>query len=308
MTQFTATSTALDVAAALSPQIRGKSILLTGPSLGGIGIETALSIASQAPRLLILAGRSQSKLDAVVAEISRQYPASAGALRTLQLDLESLQSVRAAAATVMGWPEVGPLDVVIANAGIMALSFKLSQEGYEIQFAANHLGHFLLVNLLMPKLRASASPTVVNVASMAHAYGGVRFEDLNFEDGKSFDGWTAYGQSKTANMLFAVSLAERGLRSFSLHPGIISTNLMREMPSEELSALTEQVAKQTKIKNLREGAATTIVAAFDPSIADRNGGYLDDCQLATPAPYASDPELARKLWELSEKILGEKFE
>jgi NAD(P)-dependent dehydrogenase (short-subunit alcohol dehydrogenase family) len=179
MTRFNVKSTALEVATALAENIRGKKVLITGPSIGGIGFEAALSIASQSPALLVLAGRSREKLDAAAAEINAKYPDVV--TRKLELDLASLSSVRAAAKEVLAYPE--ELDVVIANAAVMALpEYKATQDGFEMQFGSNHLGHFVFVNSIMPKiLQGTREKRVVNVASLAHVYSGIRYDDPNFE-------------------------------------------------------------------------------------------------------------------------------
>jgi len=208
------------------------------------------------------------------------------------------------------------LDIIICNAGVMALpEYTASEDGFELQFASNHLAHFLLVNLLVPKLLPEGSDAsekrIVNVSSSAYSFAGVRFDDVNYGDGKDYEKWAAYGQSKTANMLFTISLAEklgkRGVKSFSLHPGGISTGLQQHVPQEELDEKRKQYTGV--LKTLQQGCATTLVAAFDPSIDEKNGAFLQDGDLFTPTKsWATDPENARKLWELSEKMVGQKFE
>lgn len=235
----------LQVASAFADQVRGKTVLITGVSPESIGSSTAVAIASQAPSLLILASRTQEKLDAVSKSIKDAYPDVN--VRTVRLDLMSQDSVRNAAAEVAQLTD--RLDIIINNAGIMTLKRQLTAEGIEGQFGANHIGHFLLTNLLLPQLlKAAASSTpgstrVVNLTSLGHRLSPIRFHDYNF-DGKDippeesppplpptftkgadgiYNGYIAYGQGKTANILFSVELNRllkaKGIISYAVHPG-----------------------------------------------------------------------------------------
>jgi NAD(P)-dependent dehydrogenase (short-subunit alcohol dehydrogenase family) len=181
MAQFNAASTALEFAAAPKEQIHGKKVLITGPSIGGLGFEATISIASQSPALLVLAGRSREKLDAVAAKINEKYPNVE--TRKVELDLASLSAVRFAAKEVLTYPE--ELDVVIANAGVMAFpDYRTTQNGFEMQFGPKHLSHFVFVNTIMSKLlQGTGEKRVVNVSSGGHEFGGIRFDDPNFEVG-----------------------------------------------------------------------------------------------------------------------------
>ena len=211
------------IAADNAANIAGKVVLTTGVTQGGLGATFVQAIAQYKPRLLILAGRSAQKVQATVDEI-KSNSSSDVETRFLKLDLSSQKSVRQAAETVLGWQDVDHIDVFVNSAGIIAGPYKTTQEGIENQFGSNHIGHFLFTNLLLPKILASPSPRVVSVASDGHRFGGVRFEDYNFQDGKLYEQWEAYGQSKTANILFAKALAEKwgdkGLKAYSLHPGV----------------------------------------------------------------------------------------
>jgi NAD(P)-dependent dehydrogenase (short-subunit alcohol dehydrogenase family) len=195
--------------------------------------------------------------------------------------------------------------------------------GWEAQFATNHLGHFALVNRLWPAFTPGAR--VVSVSSRGHHYGPVRFEDLNFERG--YDKWLAYGQAKTANVLFAVQLdklaRERGVRAFALHPGRILTDLVRHLDRRELvdAGMVDEAGQVTGgAKTPEEGAATQVWAATSPQLDGLGGVYLEDCDIAEPAPdedgvtavrhrvgvrgYAVDPEQAARLWALSAELTG----
>jgi NAD(P)-dependent dehydrogenase (short-subunit alcohol dehydrogenase family) len=168
-------TTAEEIAKAYTDQIQGKTILITGVTPNGLGLYAAKTLAAHSPRLLILAARSQRTLDAAVAEIN-----GACATKTLLVDLSSIKNVRAAADTVNSWSDVPTIDVVINNAGIMATLFAKTEDGIEQQLATNHIGHFLLTNLIMEKVIA-AKGRVVSVSSGGHLYGPFRFDDYNFK-------------------------------------------------------------------------------------------------------------------------------
>ncbi len=242
-----------------------------------MGLETARSISLQSPRLLIISGRSTSALDEATQLIHSSSPNVA--VKALQLDLSSLSAVRKAANDVLNDPKVSKIDVIVNNAGIMAPPYSKSADGFESQLATNHLGHFLLTNLLMPRILAAAPGSrIINVSSRGHRRSEFRFDDANFSDGATYDPFLGYGQSKTANILFSVSLAERlgakGVRSYSLHPGMIITNLAKNMGPEEIQQMKDfglmdenGQPKDPKLwKSLEQGAGTSVVAAFDPRI------------------------------------------
>ncbi|OMP87960.1 Short-chain dehydrogenase TIC 32, chloroplastic [Diplodia seriata] len=325
-----------------SPQ---PTVLITGLTRNSLGEAAALAIAAQGPALLILASRTPANLDYVAREIASVRPSTAVA--TVQLDLLSQASVRRAAGAIR---RLAPrLDVLVNNAGVMTRARRTSPEGVEAQFAINHVGPFLLTNLLVGLLVAAAearggtegeggeggvmqaSPRVVNVSSLGLRLSPVRFHDYNVEgrevppeergppDDKlpkqfvsevdGYRGFTAYGQSKTANVLFAVALTQRlksrGVVAYGLHPGSIWTNLSRDL-DEEGNAAIAGTAKDWKSPD--EGASTVIVAAFDPALNEPSGSFLSDCQFYEPPPYATDPEIADRLWSLSEDLVKEKFD
>ncbi|TFK86007.1 NAD(P)-binding protein [Polyporus arcularius HHB13444] len=321
---FNATTTAEEVATALASSIAGKTVLVTGVSPGGLGAYFVKVIAAHHPKLLILAGRSGSKLAETLREIEAAHPDVA--VRTLELDLSSQAQVRKAAAEVLSWPE--PIDVLVNSAAVMATPYQETPDGLEMQFGTNHIGHFLFTNLIMPKLlQSTAGPRVVNVSSAGHRFSDIRWDDIGFQGGKTYDKWRAYGQAKTANILFTVGLAQRlgskGLKAFSLHPGGIITNLGRYMTDRDnelaaIKAIDKEMGnkqghdgyKQT-LKTLTQGTATYVVAAFDPKLDEHNGVYLQDCQLAGDddiKPYAVDKDSAARLWKLSEELVGQSFD
>ncbi|KAM0750373.1 NAD(P)-binding protein [Meredithblackwellia eburnea MCA 4105] len=308
-TVFDVTTTAEQAALALNASIQGKVVLITGPTLGGLGAEAARAIAKQMPALIILAGRSANKLKETSASILTETPSAH--VRTVIADFSSYSSIKAAAAEINKYSE--SIDVLINNSGIMGTSWA-SVEGFESQFAINHLGPFLFTNLIRPKLNSSGA-RVVNLTSAAHALCPVLFDDVNFDDGKKYDKWAAYAQSKTANVSFAVGMNDKweNVESFSVHPGVISTGIMRHTPKEELIAIgfydadgNEAAEAWGGFKTLGQGAATMVIAAFDPELAGHGGSYLLDGQLANDkaAPHALDKDSAEKLWKLSASATG----
>ncbi|KAI1462611.1 NAD(P)-binding protein [Annulohypoxylon moriforme] len=305
-----------------APEIKGKTILTTGVSPNSLGATFLESIAKAEPALLILAGRNIEKVQQTANAISLVLPDVK--TRVLRLDLGSFDAVREAAATVNGWADVPNVDVLVNNAGIMAVKYALSPDGFETQFATNHLGHFLFTNLIMAKILASKAPRIVNISSDGHRLSPIRWDDYNFRNGETYNKWRAYGQSKTANMLMAISIAEKlGPRvlAYSLHPGVIATNLgahidwsagfegLQDLDKEEGN---KEGWKHFVFKSAQAGAATHVYAAFSPSLKDHNGVYLEDCQIADPwvqtvKPWATSSVEAEKLWKLSEKLVGQEF-
>jgi NAD(P)-dependent dehydrogenase (short-subunit alcohol dehydrogenase family) len=176
---YDANTTASELVSNYADKIKGKTVLTTGASPGGLGGLFVEAIAKASPALLILAGRSLAKLQQTADAISAAQPAVR--VRLLKIDLESFQSVQDAAATVNGWTDVPAIDVLVNNAGLMAVDYGVSSDGFERQFAANHLGPFLFTNLIMDKVLASPSPRIVNVSSDAHRLNPIRFADYNFD-------------------------------------------------------------------------------------------------------------------------------
>ncbi|KAJ7467429.1 hypothetical protein B0H11DRAFT_2239431 [Mycena galericulata] len=316
---FSFTTTAQEVATAFQDEIKGKNVLITGTSLNGIGFETALAIAKYA-NLLVITGYNTERLKLSEDAIKKQVPTAN--IHRLVLDLSSLAAVRKAAAVVNANPE--PLHVLIHNAAAVIGPFKLTVDNLENQFATDHVGPFLFTKLLTPKLLASATstytPRVVFVASAVHAFGqGVNFDVLAKPDPSKFQISDAYFQAKSANILTAIELSKRSkgaINAYSLHPGIIFTNLTQKEESvENLKALgmlrPDGLPNTEKFewKTIPQGAATTVAAAFDPRLNNKPGAYLDNSTVATEtvAPHTSDPVNAEKLWTITEKIIGETF-
>jgi NAD(P)-dependent dehydrogenase (short-subunit alcohol dehydrogenase family) len=214
-------------------------------------------------------------------------------------------------AFVRAWE--GPLHVLVDNAGVMAPPKTLTSQGWELQMATNHLGHFQLATGLHAALAAEGA-RVVSVSSRGHLRSEVVFDDLFFTR-RGYDPWVAYGQSKTANVLFAVQAdgtwADDGIRVNALHPGGILTNLIRHMSPEELASAT---ADPAELKTVEQGAATSVLVAASPLVDGIGGRYFEDCNEALPnepgtrtgfAAYAVDPGNAERLWDVSTRLLAD---
>ena len=295
--------------------LSGRRAIVTGAS-GGLGAETARTLASCGAAVTLTA-RDTTKGEGV-AEAIRQSTGNPN-VDVGELELLSPESVRAFAKRWLA--EHDELNILINNAGVMICPLGRNAQGWETQFATNHLGHFLLTNLLVPALRAGAPARVVNLSSGGHRVGGIDFDDPNFER-REYDKWIAYGQSKTANVLFSVELNRRlreaGVTANAVHPGVIMTELARHMKEEDMANLsTRSPSGGFKFKPVEAGAATSVWAATSSDLEGRGGLYLEDCQIGVPAQedseggyadYAVDPQAAAKLWSLSESLIGEEFD
>ncbi|KAJ7352245.1 hypothetical protein DFH08DRAFT_858327 [Mycena albidolilacea] len=316
---FSFETTANEVGTVFSQEIKGKNVLVTGTSVGGIGVETAKAIARHA-NLVIITGYNHDRLQLSEETITEEVPTAN--IRRLTLDLSSLAAVRKAAAEVNAYSE--PLHVLIHNAAATVSTFKLTIDNLENQFATDHVGPFLLTKLLAPKLLAAATPTytprVIFVSGAGHAFGqGVDFATLAHPDPAVYNGVQANQQAKSANILTAIELSRRSqgrINAYSLHPGLILTNLFqREEAIRELQAFDivnadgQPNTEKFRWKTIPQGAATTVTAAFDPRLNDKAGAYLDDSNVANEsvAVHSSDPANAQRLWAQTEEIIGEKF-
>ncbi|WP_089157305.1 SDR family NAD(P)-dependent oxidoreductase [Micromonospora sp. NBS 11-29] len=304
-TPFSRETTALEVVRDLD--LTGRRAVVTGGA-SGIGVETARALAS-AGADVTLAVRNPDAGRRAADDIT----GTTGNDRILvaPLDLADLDSV---AAFVRTWD--GPLHMLVNNAGIMASPEMRTEQGWEMQFATNHLGHFALATGLHPALAAAGGARVVSVSSAAHLRSPVVFDDLHFRQ-RPYDPWQAYGQAKTANVLFAVEATRRwaddGIHVNALMPGAIRTNLQRYISDEELERMrTQSGGGAAYWKTPEQGAATSVLVAASPLVAGVGGRYFEDCQEAGVnqpgtrtgyAPYARDPEAAELLWTVSEDHL-----
>src|SRR5258705_6453817 len=280
-TSFGATSTTDDVLSGVN--LRGKRILVTGVS-AGLGVETARALAAHGAHV-VGAARDLSKAQAATEQV-RAQAASGGSLHLVLLDLASLDSVRRCADGLLAAGK--PFDVIIANAGVMACPKGTTVDGFETQFGTNHLGHFVLVNRIVSLLRPGSR--LVNLSSSGHRYADVDLEDPNFER-SPYAEFTAYGRSKTANVLFAVEFDRRhkasGVRATAVHPGAIRTELARHMTPEAMAkSIAEIDAAQPKgtapfsWKSIPQGAATSVWAACVADAEAIVGRYCEDCHVA----------------------------
>ncbi|HEY1822241.1 MAG TPA: SDR family NAD(P)-dependent oxidoreductase [Trebonia sp.] len=307
-TPFGPTSTAADVIAGVD--LTGKRAIVTGAS-SGIGQETARVLAGAGAEVT-LAVRDIAAGEMAAAEIAGS--AAGQGVRVARLDLADRASVGEFAA---GW--AGPLHVLVNNAGIMATPERRTPEGWELQFATNHLGHFALTTGLHGALAATDGARVVMVSSVGHVNGEVLFDDVNFER-RPYNAWVAYSQSKTANILFAVEAARRWaadeIAVNALNPGrIASTGLISHVDPAAVPPPSFDAAGTTgvSVKDVPQGAATSVLLAASPLVEGVTGKYFEDCQEADPfvpgirrgvAAYALDPEKAARLWQLSLDLLA----
>ncbi|KAH6892620.1 short-chain dehydrogenase [Thelonectria olida] len=306
------------VADQLHDRIKSKTVIITGVTIGSLGADAARVIAAHSPELLILAGRS---LDAINKTIDAIKPVSSPhtKIEPLVIDLGDQSSVRAGAALILNMTPV--VDVLVNSAALMMIpEYTKSVGGIEMHLAVNHIGHFLLTNLIMSALLASeGSGRVVNVSAAAHRLASFRFDDYNFNNGKEYEPIMGYAQSKCANLLFTQFLATRlgpkGLLSYGVDPGGSLTNLFYRIPTKDLVkqgwALENgepSPALKENLKTVQQATASYITAAFSPDITDSNGctvtaGVID----GSVAEHATDPEQAEKLWKLSEELVGQIF-
>jgi NAD(P)-dependent dehydrogenase (short-subunit alcohol dehydrogenase family) len=289
---FGATSTADDVLHGIG--LGGKLALVTG-GYSGLGLETTRALVKAGARVVVPARR---------VSVAREALAGLDGVEVDELDLGDQDSVRGFAERFLTSGRT--LDIVIDSAAIMACPETRVGPGWEAQFATNHLGHYALVNRLWPAIAAGGA-RVVSVSSAGHHYSGIRWDDVHWHDG--YDKWEAYGQAKTANALFAVHLdrlgRDAGVRAFSLHPGGILTPLQRHLPKAEMVQRGWIDEDGTPLnpqgfKTPEQGAATQVWAATSPQLAGMGGVYLEDCDIAEPAPadgtrtgvcaHATDPD------------------
>lgn len=313
---FGATTTAAEVIDGID--LTGKRAVVTG-GYAGLGLETVRVLLGAGARVTVPArdmDKARHALDGLDVEL-------------LPMDLADPASVDAFARTLVERDDA--LHLLINNAGVMACPLERDARGYERQFATNHLGHFQLTVRLWPLLRKARGARIVSVSSRGHRFSPVLFDDPHYQH-RDYDRWTAYGQSKTANVLFAVGADARGkadgIRAFSLHPGAIMTDLARYMSEEELRGFGvidehgKPVAEVAQgMKSVPQGAATSVWAATSAQLDGMGGLYLEDCdvapllltdtadfaelrRMAGVRPYAIDAAQAETLWVLSEEQTG----
>ncbi|KAF4337490.1 reductase [Fusarium beomiforme] len=300
-------------------KLTDKVVLITGGNQG-IGLETARALHATGATVYITA-RSPEKIEQGINDIiSWPEVKSDSPVHGIELRLDSLASVRAAAKDILA--KVDKLNILILNAGVMATPEGRTEDGFETQFGINHLGHFLLFQLLKPALLKATTPLfqsrVISVSSKAHRFGRMRWGDFNFEK-ETYNPWHAYAQSKTANIYFAAEVerryADQGLHGLSVHPGSILTNLGKYV---NIATLDLDGPLKNVLRNKAQGAATTVYAALSKDWEGRGGKYLTDCKVEEPmrpgleptsielghAAWIYDEDAERRLWEESNKMVG----
>jgi NAD(P)-dependent dehydrogenase (short-subunit alcohol dehydrogenase family) len=308
--KFKASSTAKDVVSEVD--LSGQTAIVTG-GYSGIGLEATRALAS-AGATVIVPARDLAKAERTLAGIAN--------VRIEPMDLSDPGSIAAFADRTVSTGE--PVATLINSAGVMATPLLRDREGHESQFSTNHLGHFRLVAGLWPSLKKAGGARVVSVSSRGHQIAPVDFDDYDFLT-RSYDKWQAYGQAKTANALFALGLDRRGqssgVRAFSLHPGVILTDLARHLSEEEIGSFDvydengdRRIDPFRDLKTPEQGAATSVWAATSPQLDDLGGLYCEDCEVSLPqedapgnkgvASWAMDITQAERLWELSEHLTG----
>ncbi len=311
---FAARTEGADVIAGLN--LDGQTAIVTG-GYSGLGLETVRALAAKGVAVIVPV-RSPQRARENLAGVE-------GDVKTAPLDLTDLGSVRRFGESMLG--QLDRVDLLINNAGIMACPEARVGPGWESQFGVNHMGHFALTTALLPLIRRTPGARVVALSSTAHKLSDIRWDDVQFERG--YDKWQAYGQSKTANALFANALSRRlsdsGGLAFSVHPGGIFTPLQRHLPQEEMVALGWLDANgepseraQAGFKTPAQGCSTTLWAATSACLENKPGVYCEDCDIAAPTdagsptaryrgvdPHACDDEAAERLWTMSESLLTE---
>jgi len=307
---FDAASTAAQVMAGID--LTGKLAVITG-GYAGLGLVTTQSLVAAGARVIVPA-RDPARARAALAGVAR--------VEVMEMDLMQPASINAFSQQVLSKGQ--PVSLLINCAGVMASPLMRDADGHESQFATNHLGHYRLTCGLWPALVAAGDARVICVSSRGHQIDGVNFDDIDFLQ-RPYDKWAAYGQSKSANALFATALDKRGrdhgVRAFSLHPGQILTDLSRHLSQEEIAAfdvLDEQgqqrLNPETGLKTVDQGAATILWCATSPALTGLGGVYCEDCNIAMlnesqmgrkgVARWAVDPEMAERLWAVSEQWTG----
>ncbi|XP_035209302.1 retinol dehydrogenase 14-like [Stegodyphus dumicola] len=278
--------------------MKNKTVIITGAN-SGIGKATALELAKRGAKV-ILACRDQEKAQKALIEIRSK--SRSGVLKVLQLDLASFDSIKKFAKEFLRSED--RLDVLINNAGIFQCPFMKTNDGYEMQFGVNHLGHFLLTKLLLEKLKESAPSRIVVVSSALYKRGEIDFENLNSE--VKYDKMQAYKNSKLANVLFSCELSRRlqgtGVSVYTVSPGMVWTNLGRHVSISWWKIVALAPVAWFFIRTPYEGCQTVLHCAVSEEVESESGFYYRNCQKEPIADVASDPTLARKLWDVSEEF------
>ncbi|KAJ5587607.1 Short-chain dehydrogenase/reductase SDR [Penicillium hispanicum] len=302
--------------------LTGKTVLITGVSSESIAGELAVQLSAVSPKLLILSARAESKVAPVIKKINETNPKVATLF--LNMELGDMGAIRRAVDN--GLADVPQIDHLVCVAAVMACPYSKTADGMEMQFGVNYLANFLLVKLLLPKVKAAGpSSSAIIVSSSVVRQGKMHFEDLDFSNGNTYDPMAAYGQSSVARVMFAKRLGDKlndqGIRVYSIDPGAVATGLQRHFTPE----FVQQIEEWTKAGLLvdmdgvpyeippwtsrSEGAATIITGMIDPTIAAHNGSFLKQNAIADDELHSHVREESNwtRLWDLSEDLIGEKY-
>lgn len=324
---FDAAATSEQVIRAFSPQVKDRTFVITGAGQPSIGSSMAIEVAKASPAQIVIVSRTAAKVDPVLSTIRGINPSIKASF--VQVDLSDHDSVRRAASEILA-ATGSKIDVLINSAGNMALKeYTVDKQGLELQMSANHVGHFLLTNLLVPALLSAAKgpygARIVNLSSAGYQISPVRFDDPAFAGGKAYDPWTAYGQAKTAQILFSYGvtnrLKQKGVVSFACHPGSnFDTKLGSHLTVDDygdILPLTKRntgneflfsVGDEPRFKTYEQIGATPLIAALDPDLTPLAPAYLQNNQVVQPAvEHVYDPEHVEKCWKLSEGLVGQEF-
>ena len=279
----------------------GKVVMVTGAT-NGIGQAAALELATMGATVVLI-GRNSQKLAQTVSDIKRD--SGHDNVHSFRADLSVMDEIRTLAATFK--QQFDRLDVLLNNAGVILSQRQLSQDGYELTFATNHLNYFLLTHLLLDVLKASAPARIVNVSSDAHRSAAIfDFDNLDGSNAYGMGGFRAYGQSKLANVLFTRELARRlagsGVTANAVHPGTINTGFGKN--NGGMMGLVMRVIGPLLLKSPEEGAKTLVYLASSPEVDGVTGEYFTDCNSVAPSVAAQDDDSAKRLWAISAEMTG----
>ena len=328
MPPFDASITSQQVVEAYAAQVKDRVFVITGAGQPSIGSAVATDLAKASPAHILIASRTAAKVDPVLSAIRGICPSAKATF--VQVDLSDHDSVRRAASEILA-ATASKIDVLINSAGNMALKqYTVDRQGIELQMSANHVGHFLLTNLLMPALLAGAKGAcgsrIINLSSAGYQISPVRFDDHAFSSGKAYDHWSGYGQAKTAQILFAQGvtnrLKDRGVVSFACHPGSnLDTRLGSHLVMDDYGDIMPVTKRNTgkdfvflvrdepRFKTYEQIGATPLIAALEPQLAHQAPAYLQNGQVMQPlVEHAYGTENVEKCWKLSEKLVGQEFQ